>query len=212
MRPAARSVQRVQLRACRGRRCAPWGRDRRDPSGPNRCSPPTHARQARSARWRGRRPVLCDWTRPPPAALRHLVGLPIRRGTPRHGAGSSCGRGHANAQRLPPPHLPTCRNGSHCRHSACRALPRDRAAGCAGCDRAGDRPPCRCGPACGRTRRRAADWRPRGGDAPRPRIYRTHDIADKHHRLGAAAWRRCGSWQSLQVTPAANILLCLNEP
>ena len=22
----------------------------------------------------------------------------------------------------------------------------------------------------------------------------------------------CGSWQSLQVTPAANILLCLNEP
>ena len=29
---------------------------------------------------------------------------------------------------------------------------------------------------------------------------------------GARSFALCGSWQSLQVTPAANILLCLNEP
>ena len=29
---------------------------------------------------------------------------------------------------------------------------------------------------------------------------------------GARSVAACGSWQSLQVTPAANILLCLNEP
>ena len=29
---------------------------------------------------------------------------------------------------------------------------------------------------------------------------------------GSFSLALCGSWQSLQVTPLANILLCLNEP
>jgi hypothetical protein len=40
----------------------------------------------------------------------------------------------------------------------------------------------------------------------------THDIAGKYLRPkpGARSLELCGSWQSLQVTPAVNILPCLN--
>ena len=121
--------------------------------------------------------------------------------------------GPVPALRSPPPPIPpTCRRDSRCRRWACRASPTDRAAECGSCDRAADRPPCRCAPACGTRRRRA----PGHAVAWRWCATAAYLSAAWHCRQtpspGARSLAPCGSWQSLQVTPAANILLCLNEP
>ena len=44
----------------------------------------------------------------------------------------------------------------------------------------------------------------------RRRISRAHGIAGRPPSPEKRSFELCGSWQSLQVTPAANILLCLN--
>ena len=88
----------------------------------------------------------------------------------------------------------------------------DQVAECGNCDRAADRPPYRCAPAYGRRRRRAAgstpSWRWCVADAYLSDAWHCRQTPSP----GSRSLALCGSWQSLQVTPAANILLCLNEP
>ena len=110
--------------------------------------------------------------------------------------------------RRPPPMRPACRRDSRCRHWACRPSPTDQAAGRGSCDRAGDRPPCRCDGMAGRAGQEGSPLH--GGDGSTA----AYLSAAWHCRQAPSpgpAWRPCVSRASPQVTPAANILLCLKE-
>ena len=164
---------------------------------------PSRARSParRSPRWRAR------------AASRRRRGCGAPRRGPRPSAIPAGDPGRTTWRRPPRPTRRPCPGGSRCTRSACRASRRGRGAARGSCGRAGRRPPCRARSACGRTRTRPPACRSRGGDAV-GRVVRRGHVAARADGVAARARRRplCGSWQSRQVTPAAYIRLCRNEP
>ena len=108
----------------------------------------------------------------------------------------------------------TCSGGTSCTRSACRSRPRGPGAARGSCGRGARPRPCSRASACGRRRSCApGESRPCGSGAS---ACRTSPAAWQRRadpvRRSRRPCRSCGSWQSVQVTPAAYILLWRNEP
>ena len=188
-RQGAISVRRGLLPAIRARLCAPSDRRWSNSPAPRRSRPETCARQVQKAPSRAIFPAPRDRSRPRPAGARRPGCSRARRRMPARRSGNPCAAGRASSRWRSPPIARPCPCGNRCRRSARPSARFRRAAERGSCDHAGRRPPCRCAPAYGSSRRSRALAPPRADGARRRRIFRPHGIAGRRRRPDSGSWR-----------------------